>query len=382
MSTQESYALHRSDLLEREALDAIMDESDPRMLNALGGMFKNSTNLLAMYASTLILSNIEKYQLSSCVHTILAMSDHDAGKVRCRALETLGKLGTKLRPREDIVYAIVAKLGDECSEVREMAIMSLMQPAFKLCVGMHMFTIVARLRDQSSSVRHRTLEFMSGLEPRELVPFLDSIVGTLVEPVYRHQALQLLQRQEPAALARHVQTFATLLMDRTCEGWVRMDALKVLRGTRPEVLRPHVDAIATMLIGTHESVCYEALVVLRVLEPRVLAPHVEAIAARLQCLTRYSHHFEGVLREVMAVLNKLPMSILVQCRLKLRQRHMTKKLLGKTMWYICRKLFWANWMLLWWNALVWVPGGRQSSDHVREMPGLFPRLVHKRARNS
>ncbi len=372
MSTQESYALHRNDLLEREALDAIVNESDPRVLNALGGIFKNSPNPLAMHASILILSNIEKYQLSSCVHTILAMCDHDAEFVRCRALETLGKLGTKLQPREDIVYAIVAKLGDECSQVREAAIMSLMQPAFKLCVRMHMFTIVARLRDQSSLVRHRTLEFMSGLEPRELVPFLESVVGTLVEPVYRSQALQLLQRQEPAALARHVQTFATLLMDRTCEWWVRMEALKVLRGTRPEVLRPYVDAIATMLIGTHESVCYEALVVLRVLEPCVLAPHVEAIAARLECLAEYSYHFEGVQREVMAVLNRLPMSILAKCRLKLRQKHIAKKLLGKAMWSICRKLFMSHWISLWWNALVWVPGGRQSSDHVREMPGLFP----------
>ena len=372
MSTQESYALHRNDLLEREALDAIVNESDPRVLNALGGIFKNSPNPLAMHASILILSNIEKYQLSSCVHTILAMCDHDAEFVRCRALETLGKLGTKLQPREDIVYAIVAKLGDECSQVREAAIMSLMQPAFKLCVRMHMFTIVARLRDQSSLVRHRTLEFMSGLEPRELVPFLENVVGTLVRPVDRSQALQLLQRQEPAALARHVQTFATLLMDRTCEWWVRMEALKVLRGTRPEVLRPYVDAIATMLIGTHESVCYEALVVLRVLEPCVLAPHVEAIAARLECLAEYSYHFEGVQREVMAVLNRLPMSILAKCRLKLRQKHIAKKLLGKAMWSICRKLFMSHWISLWWNALVWVPGGRQSSDHVREMPGLFP----------
>ena len=328
----------------REAFEEIANESDPRILTALGEQFKKAKNPLGICACAQILSNIDKHQLTSCMHTITGMLDSCDSYVRYRALETLNRFANKhgtVWLAHD--HAIVAKLRDEGARVCEATVMIMMQ----------------RL------------------------------------------------------LAPHVEAFVALLAENNCA--VHLESWRELQKMQPHVLSSHVDAIAAMLVDTNGRVFREALAVIRVFKPDVLAPHAVAIATKLDSIAPSNPHYDTLLQDwarkntlemlremepeelvwivgevaerfsdvyafvqwrALAALSDVPVAVLAHGRLNLCNLKIAKHLQGKVMWYICRKLFWANWMLLWWNALVWVPGGRQAVHHVCKLSRTLQSLVH------
>ena len=230
-----------------------------------------------------VFSYIDPGELSH-ISAVSRSYNHNAKEVR---LQNIAKRGYVLPnqtpnwflPRASYITwfdQITSMLGSNRAFVRRDAL-SLLEPS---SFAPHVATVVRKLDDEESYVRHFALNILLNAEPSSLALHTVSIV-TLVdtEAVVRTRALELLGRLDPPSLALHANSVVRKLVD--TEAVVRVRALELLGRLDPPSLALHTVAIVGKLGDEEAVVRIMALKILGKLDPQDFARHTTAVALRL-----------------------------------------------------------------------------------------------------
>jgi hypothetical protein len=136
-------------------------------------------------------------------------------------------------------------------------------------------------RFESSAVRWEAVPLLGRLQPAALAEHAAAIVPLVEDAHFEVRAAALLTLHNlPAALEQHVGVVVPLLADAISH--VRRAALETLGQLEPEALAQHAAAVVPLLEDAHPNVRIAALQTLRRLPAAALAEHAGAIVALLE----------------------------------------------------------------------------------------------------
>ena len=253
--------------------------------------------------------------------------------------------------------------------------------------------VVLRLNDSHFDVRERALLALTKLEPARFAQHADAFVLALEDPAWqvRWMALGLLQENwrllrenlEPAALAQHADAVVLKLEDSAqnpqARELVRFSAMMTLSALDPTALTQYADAVVLKLAVPEAGHRCLALILLRKMGPTTLAKHASAVLDRLEdTLTLVAgEEFvvpgfsweaasstpeawptacnplasvgESVRDFAVRSLRALPGSVTRD--VDFEAPNLRSRLLGRAVWYRCRRIFRVRRIAFYWYAL-------------------------------
>ena len=173
-------------------------------------------------------------------------------------------------------------------------------------------------------------------------------------------ALYTLEQLEPAALVQHADALVSKLED--SDGRVQLKALGTLGRLDQSALVQHANTVVLMLEAPDKETRCRALLVLRKMGPKALAKHVGAVLDRLedtQTLVAGEDFVapglgsasvgESVRDFAVRSLRVLPGSVTRD--VDFEAPNLRSRLLGRAVWYRCRRIFRVRRIAFYWYAL-------------------------------
>ena len=236
--------------------------------------------------------------------------------------------------------------------------------------------VVVMLEDPYPDVRERALWALMKLEPARFAQHADAFIVALEDAVWqvRWMALGILrdswsifrEHLEPAALAQLADAVVPRLEDSAenpeVRALVRFGALTTLSAQDPTALTQYADAVVLKLAVPEPDHRCLALLLLRKMGPTALAKHASAVLDRLedtQTLVAGEDFVapglgsasvgESVRDFAVRSLRALPGSVTRD--VDFEAPNLRSRLLGRAVWYRCRRIFRVRRIAFYWYAL-------------------------------
>ena len=215
----------------------------------------------------------------------------------------------------------------------------------------------------------------------------DAVVARLEDSDWRvrREALATLGKLDPATLAQHAEAVVARLEDSVLN--VRFCSLTALAKLEPATLAEYAEAVVLKLEDSDADVRSRALVVLRKMGPAAFAEHAHAVLDRLEDTEMNDNEFgfslswlgavfndERVRDVAMRTLRALPSSITRD--VDFEAPNLRSRLLGRAVWYRCRRIFRARRIAFYWYALPYRPSGPGHARDVEAWETMNKRIRH------
>ena len=283
-------------------------------------------------------------------------------------------------------YTVVWELEDSDANVRAEALEMLgkLEPA---TLAQHADVVATMLEDSAWSVLTSALQTLGQLAPTALAQYAEAVVLKLEDSVeeVRVAALNALEELEPATLAQYADTVALNL--EASLAYVRVEALLTLGKLEPATLAEYAEAVVLKLEDSDADVRSRALVVLRKMGPAAFAEHAHAVLDRLEDTEMNDNEFgfslswlgavfndERVRDVAMRTLRALPSSITRD--VDFEAPNLRSRLLGRAVWYRCRRIFRVRRIAFYWYALPYRPSGPGHARDVEAWETMNKRIRH------